>query len=229
MAAADDTEAGWIAGFLATLAAIATFTIFARRSVGDVKDLTEQSKFVRYRKGSLAGILKRTFRREKGAPAKRKLKPENVRGIALHQVGVRTVGPGAHKKFTAHYSVGNSPRDMGQVYKVHPLTTWLAASHGFNNDTISLEVAGLYGRDSVVPDAVVDGALRAIEAMKQDAARQGMTIDRIYAHRQSSSGRGADPGPDLWRRVAMRSGLTIVPDETRGSGLPIPDHWTKAA
>lgn len=223
MAAADDTQAGWIAGFLATLAAIVTFQIFARPR-GSVIDLTSKSKNVRYQKGKLAGIIKRTWRRTAG-PRTRSIKPENVVGITMHQIGVRTVGPGAHKKMTAHYSVGNSPRDMGQVYKVHPLTTWLAASNGGNNDTLSLEVAGLYGRDSIVPDEVVDGALRAIDAMKRDAAKEGMKITRIYAHRQFDNGRGADPGPDLWRRVAMRSGLEVFPEETRGDGLTLPDFW----
>jgi hypothetical protein len=223
-AAQKDDGAGWIAGFIATLAALVTFSVFSRKRIGDVEDLREKSKNVTYRKGSLAGITKRTFRRGPG-PATRKLDPKKVRGITLHQVGVRTVGKGAHKKMTAHVSVGNSSSDMGQVYWIHPFDTWLAASNGFNNDTLSLEVSGLYGKDSVVPDEVVDGAVRAIRFMVAQAKKDGITIDRIYAHRQSSAGRGADPGPDLWRRVALRSGLGTFPNETRGSGKTIPDHW----
>ncbi len=222
MAASDDTQAGWIAGFLATLAAIMAFALVKSR--GSYIDLRGKSKRVEYRRGNLAGIIKRTFRRGPG-PATRKLNPKKVRGITLHQIGVRTVGPGAHRKMTAHFSVGNSSRDMGQVYWVHPFDTWLAASNGGNDDTLSLEIAGLYGRDSIVPQAVVDGALRAIQIMKFEAAKEGITIDRIYGHRQFDDGRGADPGPDLWRRVAMRSGLQVFPNETRGDGLTLPDHW----
>jgi hypothetical protein len=211
--AARDDNAGWVAGLIATLVGLTAFAIF-RSQPGKLVDLRDASKGVRYKQsaGSLAGVVKRTFR---------KMKPGAVRGITLHQWGVSSVGKGAHRKVTAHLSVGHD----GTVYYVHPFSTWLAASHGFNNDTISIEVAGLYGKNSVVPQATIDGARAAVRFAVAEANRQGIAIDRIYAHRQSSKGRAADPGPDLWRRVAVPSGLQRFPEQTRGSGKTLPASW----
>lgn len=183
---------------------------------GDVVDLRHAARNVTYRKGQLAGITKRTFK------GKRDL--ADVDGIMLHQWGVSSVGRGAHRKVTAHLSVGHD----GTVYYIHPFDTWLAHGNGLNGRTVSIEVAGLYGRDSVVPAPIIAGTRRAIAFARQEMHRQGGTLRTIWAHRQTNKNRAMDPGPDIWRRAAVPSGLTMHRDETRGSGKPIPDYWVSA-
>ncbi len=204
----------WLAGLVGT--AVAFAVLYTRRGVGEVVDLRDASRNVTYKRGGLAGTPKRTARRPRDIA--------DVTGITLHQWGVKSVGKAAHRKVTAHFSVGHD----GTVYYVHPVETWLAASHGFNRDTVSIEVAGLYGRDSIVPQATVDGARRAVLLAIDEVRRAGGELRHIYAHRQSSNQRAMDPGPDLWRRVAVPSPLTTIPSLTRGSGLPIPTEGKKS-
>lgn len=204
----------WIAGVLGTLAAFAALALARTRGGGAVVDLRDAARNVKYssRAGGLAGRVKRSITRRD---------VQRVTGITLHQWGVSNVGDAAHRKVTAHYSVGMD----GTVYRVHPIETWLAASNGLNNRTVSIELSGLYGKNSRVPDAIVAGGRRAIQAAVADARAAGTEIREIWAHRQADNGRGMDPGPDAWARVAVPSGLLIQPNETLGDGLQIPESW----
>lgn len=204
----------WIAGLLGTLAAFTALAIVRARGGGAVVDLRNAARGVKYKStaGSLAGRVKRSITRRD---------VKRVTGITLHQWGVRNVGDAAHRKVTAHYSVGMD----GTVYRVHPIETWLAASNGLNNRTISIELSGLYGKNSRVPDAIIAGGRRAVEAARADARAAGTEITDIWAHRQADDDRGMDPGPDAWARVAVPSGLRIQPNETFGTGRQIPESW----
>lgn len=218
MAQREDTWA-WVAGGLGTIAAL---TVFALASRSRVVDLRNASKNVRYADSerthpSLRGVLKRSARKPRDI--------EKVDGIMLHQWGVHKVGDAAHRKVTAHLSVGHD----GTVYYVHPFATWLAHGNGLNGSTVSIEIAGLYGKDSIVPTATIRGARRAVAFARDEIRRQGGKVEKIWAHRQTSAGRAMDPGPDIWRRVAMTSGLLVQPSETRGTGKPLPDSWTGKA
>jgi hypothetical protein len=201
----------WIAGGLGTIAALTVFALAASRKV---VDLTAASRTVRYPDSprthpSLRGVNKRTARKPRDI--------EDIDGVMVHQWGVAQVGKAAHRKVTAHYSVDHD----GTVYRVHPVRTWLAHGNGLNGSTVSIEAAGLYGKDSVVPDAVVRGVRQAIALARDDVAAAGGQITKIWAHRQTNDSRAMDPPPDLWRRAAMTSGLLVQPKKTFGDGLPL--------
>ena len=93
----------------------------------EVIDVQDQAASARYKE---SGILKRRSFTDW----------EKITGITLHQVGVRKVGRKAYPKMTAHLGVHHD----GTVYVIHPLNTLLWHGHGFNRDTVAIEVAGLF-------------------------------------------------------------------------------------
>ena len=177
----------------------------------DFWDIRHKSVNARYSNG----VLKR-----RGATDWRK-----ITGITLHQVGVNNVGRKAYPKMTAHLAVHHD----GTVYWIHPLNTLLWHGHGFNGDTVSIEVAGLFSKDKPLPPIQAAGVRTAIRFIKQHAAKNGARISFVYGHRQSSSGRGADPGRAIWQDTALWAeknlGLRTIPDHTRGTGKTIPALW----
>lgn len=150
---------------------------------------------------------------------------EKVTGITLHQVGVRKVGRKAYPGMTAHLGVHHD----GTIYVIHPLNTLLWHGHGFNRDTVSIEVAGLFGINTPLPPAQANGLRQAIRMIQQEVARQGGRISFIYAHRQSSAGRALDPQKAIWQQGAIWAeqnlGINTVPFHTRGTGKPITAKW----
>ena len=211
--AARKNRDGWLAAVLGAASGLVALAFLRARFAPDVVDLRHAARNVTYRKGQLAGEVKRTYRRKRDLA--------DVDGIVLHQWGVSSVGTGAHRKVTAHLSVGHD----GTVYYVHPFETWLASAPSMNGTKVHIEVAGLYGRDSIVPAATIRGAQAAVKFARQEMRRQGGTLRDIWAHRQTQASRAMDPGPDIWRRVAVPSGLTMHPDETRNQGKPLTDIW----
>ena len=178
----------------------------------EVIDVQDQAASARYKE---SGILKRRSFTDW----------EKITGITLHQVGVRKVGRKAYPKMTAHLGVHHD----GTVYVIHPLNTLLWHGHGFNRDTVAIEVAGLFGGDTPLPPAQANGLRQAIRMIQQEVARQGGRISFIYGHRQSSANRAADPQRAIWQKGAIWAeqnlGINTVPFHTRGSGKPITAKW----
>lgn len=150
---------------------------------------------------------------------------DQLSGIVLHQIGVREVGRAAYPNVTAHIGVHHD----GTIYRIHPLPTRLAASDALNPDTVSIEVAGLFGQDTPIPQAQVYGLRQAIRLIQQEVAANGGRIEAVYAHRQGARDRPLDPQAGLWREGALwaeeKLGIVTRPSYTRGSGRPIPAHW----
>jgi N-acetyl-anhydromuramyl-L-alanine amidase AmpD len=159
-----------------------------------------------------------------------------IDAVVLHQTGFsRGLDPQRYLKVTAHFVVLAD----GTVLQLHPVTARLSASDGFNCKSVSVEFVGNfpsisgkwwrpheYGANEVTPEQIEAGRalLRALE---------GIGVRNVFAHRQSSSSRGNDPGPDLWRGVGQwaidKLGFS---DGGRGyaidDGNPIPDEWRTA-
>jgi len=184
-----------------------------------IVDIRDQAASARYSRGSLAGRNKRTSLGRNDW--------SKIDGIVLHQVAVDNVGRAAYPKMTAHLAVHHD----GTVYWIHPLNVRLAHGHGFNNDTIGIEVAGHFRNADKMPRAQALGLRRAIQFAKEQGAANGAEIRNLYAHRQSSDDRYCDPGRDIMQRggmwAARTMGMSVLPGHVRGDGDPLPPDWLK--
>lgn len=170
----------------------------------------------------------------------------DVTGIVLHQTA-----PGP-----AHY-LGENPRRWfslaahvgvtadGAVIWVADFARKMWHANYFNSSTIGIEIDGHFEgvqgnrrtlwRGAPEQDeyallvAQCDAARLAVRFCCEQTERQGGKIKYIYAHRQTSSSREADPGSAIWKQVGLWAqeelGLENDVNHTRGSGLPIPREW----
>lgn len=124
----------------------------------------------------------------------------------------------------------------GAFSAAYPLAAYVWHGNGSNARSIGLEVEGLYagvpGRGEEPTDETIATAREAVRWIVEEAAREGITIRYVLAHRQYSDSRRADPGWRLWREVALWAeaelGLVTLPelvDSERGAGRPIPRQW----
>lgn len=139
----------------------------------------------------------------------------------------------------------------GWVVWANPLERYIYHGNGFNRSTLGLEIEGHYaglmddpattavredvrttwkGHPDVVTELVVKTARAAIRLLVESGREQGMPIENIYAHRQSSATRRSDPGQELWQRVVLEYacpvlGLISHPGMVLGEGKPIPLAW----
>jgi hypothetical protein len=188
------------------------------------------------------------YRLQRGMPLQRD--PSSVTGIVIHQTGkeysvtsnqIRIRGS-AHDalharaaKVKAHVVVFNGERagvECGHVIYNNPLSWYVYHAHELNSRSLGIEIEGLYSarNENIIPQYVIDGAKKGLKFLVNEGRRQGMPIKYIWAHRQSSSERGNDPGPEIWQKVVLDYavpvlGLEIQPDFTIGDGRPIPESW----
>ncbi|MEM7151549.1 MAG: N-acetylmuramoyl-L-alanine amidase [Myxococcota bacterium] len=87
------------------------------------------------------------------------------------------------------------------------------------------------GKDATyVTDAVVSAAQRGVKLLYEEGKKLGCPIEYIYAHRQLSGSRRADPGEELWRRVVLDYAIPVLGlkprrDFTIDKGRTIPTNW----
>jgi len=149
------------------------------------------------------------------------------------------------KKVAAHFVSFD-----GFYTKNYPLDFYVYHAGALNRKTLGLEVDGLYpgllddpdtelredleslwkGTPTVLTEGRVKAARAALRSMVQEGRKLGMPIKYIYAHRQSSATRRADPGEEIWRKVVLEYGVPVLgletrPDFTIGTGRAIPDEW----
>jgi hypothetical protein len=135
----------------------------------------------------------------------------------------------------------------GWVVQPHKLRWHVNHANRFNAATLGLEIEGRYpgltrkpnqttwgGEPTPITDTVVNAAREAIRYLVEEAEKEGMTIQYIYAHRQSSPSRSNDPGEALWRHVVLEYAVPVlglktdpalVLDTSKGPGRPIPKDW----
>jgi N-acetyl-anhydromuramyl-L-alanine amidase AmpD len=173
------------------------------------------------------------------ATSRRSLK--SVSGVCLHQTGchmgerpARYDGTGAHVVVTRG----------GQIIWLHDFDRRVIAANGWNNNTVSIEIDGLYagveGDQRTVWDnpgtpmretgmALTPEATAAACEVVRWICQAAPQVKTIVAHRQASASRRSDPGSAIWKAVAipMRAELGLVtPDAfTMGDGRAIPHEW----
>lgn len=138
----------------------------------------------------------------------------------------------------------------GVIAIPHRLESYTYHANKLNASTLGLEIEGVYPGLSDDPDTprredldtlwgdddrrtpldmlttvTIDRALCLLVNNARDA---GMPLKYIYAHRQSSASRRADPGQEIWEAIADTARVLWLeprPDYTVGDGKPIPDAW----
>lgn len=176
--------------------------------------------------------------------------PSKITGIVLHQVGMmlpitarqirRSGGDRALAKARrmARMPVHGAASVCGLAVLTRPLESYLYAANGFNATTLSVEFEGRYPGldDGSVPSMLVCAGVELLREIVREGRALGMPLQWVYAHRQSSPSRRADPGEQLWRAmkpVAESFGLKARPGlrlkstskKAPGWGRPIPGKW----
>lgn len=167
-----------------------------------------------------------------------------IEGVTLHQVGCNlSENPSRWYSLNAHIAVLKS----GTILIVNDLTDFIWHAQGFSYNTIGIEFNGnFYGDENDITTWWVAGGESAILTSGQYQAskyllkylraqfeKNGAKFSKIFAHRQSSKDRRADPGSEIWRMIAMpwmeETGATDGgPDYVYGTGRPIPKNWNKS-
>lgn len=141
----------------------------------------------------------------------------------------------------------------GYYVAAHDLRVHVNHANRLNDRSLGLEIEGRYpglmddpgtmaredlrttwgGEPTELTDTVVSTAMAALKWMVEEAARYGMKIEYVFAHRQSNDNRRSDPGEEIWRRVVLEYavpalGLKTQPETPWQQGYSIPVEWDTA-
>jgi N-acetyl-anhydromuramyl-L-alanine amidase AmpD len=170
--------------------------------------------------------------RPKGKPEPRD--PRTVYALVLHQMAFsRGNDHTRYDRVTAHYAI----LPDGQILQLHPVSTYLYASNGFNARSVAVEFAGNFPNTSGKCWEARKYGCHTLSAKQIDAGRKlirrlvkEIGLTHVLAHRQSSGSRENDPGPDIWSQVGQWAVDTLGlrdggPGFKIDSGKPIPEVW----
>lgn len=166
-----------------------------------------------------------------------------VTGIVLHQTAI-LISSNVERWFgiAAHIGI---PRD-GKIILMNPLNQLIWHANAFNRSTVGIEISGNFEGIDKKPSTLWEpggGPHRANEAQIQAArdaitwiceavSEQGGKIRNLYAHRQASMDRRADPGSRVWKEVGLWGQQTLgLSDGGPGyvnGGRPIPRDWDES-
>lgn len=173
-----------------------------------------------------------------------------IDAIVLHQTAYVYPNEALWKTLRAHIGV---PMDAGSGWLlVNPIEQKMYHANSFNTRSVGIEIegnmAGIEGDRKTwwPPPASVKGDRRGPHTASDDQIRRtrdavryvvektdelGGKIGYIFAHRQSSKDRIADPGSRIWQEVGVWAqkefGLSDGgPLYISGHGRPLPDEWT---
>lgn len=172
-------------------------------------------------------------------------KPKDVDSIVLHQTAVEygpRDNPSAKHARALQVACHALAFADGTVVLPNPLPWYVNHANGFNRHSLGIEIEGAFlgapglpiapggHKPSPVTPLLVASACAAVEELLERATRWGASIQYVLAHRQSSDTRRADPGWELWQRVALehcvgRLGLKTRPTMVDDQGRPIPEVW----
>lgn len=165
-------------------------------------------------------------------------KLEAVNSIVLHHMAYN-IGNDVtlYRKVGAHYIVTAD----GQIAQLYNDLDFLNAANGFNPRAISIEFAGNFpdlnyhwwkSKELTIPDRcyLTPTQIRAGRCLLATLKARLPGIQYVYAHRQSSSSRENDPGPDVWLYIGEWAiqNLNLTDEKPRthvGDGQPILPSW----
>lgn len=200
---------------------------------------------------------KRKVKLRGGKPAMRK--PERINGIVVHQTAcVFGVSKRLLKRSGGNADLAVARRGLevachalafrrGFFMASHDLALHVNHANGLNSRTLGLEIEGFYpglekerrkarGSDrklTKLNEQTIETGRAALRWLVEEGRAAGMPIRYLYAHRQSSPTRRADPGEELWRAIAPWAvenlELELRHDQTlatkKGDGRPVPKAW----
>lgn len=166
---------------------------------------------------------------------------DSIIGVTLHQTGCNLADIESRwYPLNAHIGVLKN----GVILIVNGLTDFIWHAQGFSHDTIGIEFNGNFrgvesdnttwwpagGEASFLTAAQLIASRSLLRYLIRQFSENGADFRRVYAHRQASGDRRADPGSAIWRRVAKpwmdETGATDGgPNFYYGSGRPIPRQW----
>jgi peptidoglycan hydrolase-like protein with peptidoglycan-binding domain len=162
--------------------------------------------------------------------------PRTVTALVLHQMACcasRKDPLNSYLKIGSHYTI---LRD-GRILQMHPISSVIWASNGFNQRSVAVEFAGnlpdtkgrwwkgeKYGKNQLTR-AQVEAGRHLIQHLVMTIG-----LKHVLAHRQSSGTRTNDPGPDIWFNVGQWAINTLKlsdggPGFKIDSGAAIPPEW----
>lgn len=179
--------------------------------------------------------------------------PKTVTGLMLHQTAawysvsrdqLAAAGGDRHAalhlralNIAAHITAfdGKKATLCGHALHCNPLDWYVYHGNNANRMSIGIECEGVYA--GLVKMAGEQPSARLIQAGRDAIAyaveqgrAQGMPIEFIWAHRQSSGTRRADPGEALWRALVVEYAVPVLklktqPKRVWENGRPIPLSW----
>jgi hypothetical protein len=174
-----------------------------------------------------------------------------LRGIMLHQTGCwMPEDPSVWARINAHCGVTRE----GDIILMFPFEMLIWHGNGLTRPTIGVEIAGLFPgikgkKNTYWPPMAethefTDKQKKATDILmsiiQDEFEKNGGTWEVIYAHRQSSNMRMADPGDEIWKKIAIPwmdklnlhcGGIAVLGSVTDGAkycvgnGMPIPQEW----
>lgn len=165
-------------------------------------------------------------------------RPQDVRGITIHQTAC-IFGPASdpvkkHRRgldVAAHVTAFQD----GTVVQGNKLRAYCWHGNGLNAFTLGLECEGKFdgvrtGAREQISDLALASFCAGLEYLVTKGRAEGMPIEFLWAHRQSHPVKVADPGWEIWQKVAREFGenalgLKLRLHDTFGKGRPIPMQW----
>lgn len=190
--------------------------------------------------------------------------PAGVDGICVHQTACTfgPAGDIARRHDRAHdVPIHALAFRDGTLALPYPPSWYLFHGNGWNARSLGLEIEGRYAgvehddasrpavradadsndlratwrrTDDELDDVTIATARRGIRELVERGRAAGMPIRYVWAHRQSSASRRADPGSAIWRHVVLDYAVAVLGLETQidvtlGDGARIPREWDPAA
>jgi hypothetical protein len=181
----------------------------------------------------------------------------DVRGVTIHQTAC-VFGPASdrEKAYRRAHRIATHVTAFsdGTFVSAFPLTWYMHHGNGTNASSLGLECEGRYpgladdpttpqredvastwgGPPTPLDERAVATFREALRWLVEAGRAEGMPIEFVWAHRQSSAMRRSDPGEGIWRRVVLDYavpvlGLKTEPARIWGDGAPIPRQWDPAS
>jgi hypothetical protein len=164
---------------------------------------------------------------------------DEITGVCIHQTGCRMpIASSKWRNLNAHYGITSA----GQVVEANAPTDFIWHAQQISRRTIGIEIAGNFegvqgdpstlwkggGPAAELSLEMIAAADRLFEYLADLFQRNGREWRHVYAHRQSSGSRRADPGSEIWQKIGLvwcdRLGIDDS-EYTTGKGRPIPVAW----
>lgn len=174
----------------------------------------------------------------KSGAVNRSRTPRNIHDldkVVLHQMAFsRGSDLNRYLGVTAHYIV----MPDGKIGQLHPDSTYLNASDGFNSKSVAIEFAGNFpstrGKcwrpETFGCHTLSNAQIQSGKCLLATLKRNLPNLKYVVGHLQSSASRSNDPGPDIWRQIGewAISNLGYSPESRNiktGGGKVVPNAW----